>query len=130
MKYLFMALLALSACQEDKPAPVKPPEVVVVTPVEPPKPEEPKVLTQSEKVALGEKRYKATCMACHGNAKIGASGPANALSSKELLQLKVLEGKYPVGYKPKRATKAMPRFPQLKNDIDNLYEYLNQPSMK
>ncbi len=123
MKYLFMALLALSACQEDKPALAGPPQTVVFT-------VEPKALTQSEKITLGEKRYRATCMVCHGNPKVGASGPANALSSKELLQLKVLEGKYPAGYKPKRATKAMPRFPHLKNDIDNLYEYLNQPSMK
>jgi mono/diheme cytochrome c family protein len=87
---------------------------------------QPRLVSKEEMIKLGKKRYKTSCMACHtANPAVGGFGPPNAGSSLELLTLKVLEGKYPVGYKPKRLTKSMPKFPHLKPEIENLYEYLN-----
>lgn len=74
----------------------------------------------------GEQVFRQRCMACHGNPKQGGSMcPPNYGSSEELLRLKVLEGKYPDGYKPKKNTRVMPRFPYLREDIKDLHEYLN-----
>jgi mono/diheme cytochrome c family protein len=82
----------------------------------------PSLLTQKGKTV-----YLTSCIACHNvdPAKPGALGPAVAGSSKELLKARILEAKYPAGYKPKKNTKLMVPMPQNKGDIDALYEYLN-----
>jgi mono/diheme cytochrome c family protein len=74
----------------------------------------------------GRSVYMNNCVACHNaNPKIdGPIGPAVAGSSRELLALRVLELKYPDGYKPKRNTHVMAPLPQLKGDIDALEAFL------
>lgn len=76
----------------------------------------------------GKQVYQVQCTACHNpNPKLpGSLGPEVWGSSKELIQLRVIDGKYPTGYKPKRETKIMVPLPHLKNDIDALHAYLNQ----
>jgi len=83
----------------------------------------------SDPVVEGRRVYSTHCIACHGaNPKIdGAVGPAVAGSSLELLTERVLKGKYPAGYTPKRETSAMAALPFLKDDIPALHAYLNSP---
>lgn len=116
MKYL--TLLLLFACSAPDPAP----SVVAVPSPEPsPTPSAP-----ASRYELGKKRFNTSCLACHGNPKVGrGSAPANWGSSEELLRAKVLSGSYPPGYKPKKPTRAMPKFPHLADEIINLTEYLN-----
>jgi mono/diheme cytochrome c family protein len=91
-------------------------------------------LSQAEKIAAGERVYKAQCVQCHAANPIipGSVGPEIAGSSKELVEARVLESSYPPGYTPKRQTKVMPKLPFLKNDIENLAAYLQsvQPAAK
>lgn len=78
-------------------------------------------------IARGRTTYQTFCIACH-NAdprRPGAVGPDIAFSSKELLTLRLMEAKYPEGYKPKRPGTVMPAMPQLKEEIDGLHEFLN-----
>lgn len=70
--------------------------------------------------------YKNQCMQCH-NAnpnKVGSIGPDLVSTPKEAFIMKVVEGKYPEGYTPKRKTKAMPVFKKYKNDVEALYNYI------
>ena len=80
----------------------------------------------SSQAVLGEKVFKANCAVCHGAKGQGASGPQNNDASLELLKAKVLTGSYPPGYKPKRTTRIMPRFPHLKDKIEAIYQYLQE----
>lgn len=77
----------------------------------------------------GRALYNAHCIACHNvNPHLdGAVGPALFGSSLDLLQHRVLEAKYPDGYKPKRPTHIMQPLPFLKDEIPNLQAYLNAP---
>lgn len=86
--------------------------------------------TQSElqrQVKRGRAVFLANCVACHNNdpARDGPIGPAIRGSSQELLTARVLSTNYPPNYRPKRATKIMPQFPFLKEEIANLAAYLN-----
>lgn len=77
----------------------------------------------------GRKLYLQYCIACHnGDPKQdGMVGPSNAGASVELLRAKILTGKYPPGYTPKRTTNAMPPIPTITEDqIKALHAYLNQ----
>lgn len=70
--------------------------------------------------------YKNQCMQCH-NAnpnKAGSIGPDLVSTPKEAFMLKVVEGRYPEDYTPKRKTKAMPVFKKYKNDVEALYNYI------
>lgn len=80
-------------------------------------------------ISRGRIVYRSSCISCHNvNPKLpGSLGPDVHGSSKELLTARLLHAKYPDGYKPKRASNAMPAMPQLANDIDALTAYLNQP---
>jgi len=71
--------------------------------------------------------YMANCIACHNTnpRKDGNVGPALQGSSEELLRARVLEMRYPPGYKPKRPTKVMPPQPHLAPEIGALHAYLN-----
>jgi hypothetical protein len=70
------------------------------------------------------------CVVCHNAdpSKDGTTGPALAGSSEELLKARVLSQGYPPGYKPKRTTKTMPVYPQVKNRISDLTAFLNANS--
>lgn len=74
----------------------------------------------------GKVVYMARCTSCHNmNPKYaGSLGPEIFGSSKNLILMRVLEAKYPEGYTPKRGTNLMTPMPDLKNEIDALYEYL------
>lgn len=76
----------------------------------------------------GKKVYMTVCVTCHNtDPKLdGPIGPSNYGSSLELLSSKVLKGKYPPGYKPKRETQLMPPFEEHAKDIEALHVFLNQ----
>jgi mono/diheme cytochrome c family protein len=78
--------------------------------------------------ARGRGVYMANCIACHNPnpRKDGNVGPALQGSSEELLRARVLEMRYPPGYKPKRPTKLMPPQPHLAPEIGALHAFLNQ----
>lgn len=74
----------------------------------------------------GRQAYRNVCIACHHGdpARDGALGPAIAGASRELLFARVIEGTYPEGYEPKRPSQAMPRYPYVEDQIDDLAAYL------
>ena len=80
-------------------------------------------------VAHGKRVYQSNCLACHhvNPRSAGSIGPDVHGSSRELLEAKVLNASYPPGYTPKRASKAMPAQPPLKDDLSALHAYLNAP---
>lgn len=77
----------------------------------------------------GKALYQGTCVSCHNtNARLpGSTGPAIFNSDWYLLKNKVIKGIYPKGYKPKRATHAMPTFKLSCEQIDYLRDYLQDP---
>jgi len=85
--------------------------------------------TPEQKVlhSKGKGIYFSVCIACHNaNPKLpGAVGPDIYGSSLELLEHRVILGKYPEGYKPKRKGQEMPVFEDLKKDIPALHFFLN-----
>jgi mono/diheme cytochrome c family protein len=80
----------------------------------------------SPEAERGRQVYLSSCIACHSAdpSTPGAVGPEIKGSSKELLEAKLLQGKYPPGYKPKRPTSVMPPQPQVEKDIPALAAYL------
>ena len=80
--------------------------------------------------AKGKAIYYLNCISCHNldPKKQGSIGPQIYGSSKELLSKKILFGKYPKNYKPKRSKKVMPLMPHLDKEIKNLHAFLNAPS--
>ncbi len=70
---------------------------------------------------VGQKIYIHNCAMCHQSTLIG---PKLEVPSLELLKLKVREGKYPVGYFPKRNTNVMPKFNLSDKDLEAIQEYL------
>ena len=91
MVQAFLLLICLSGCFKDSAADKN------FTP------------TEQKLYNKGRAVYKTVCIACHnGDPKLpGVIGPENYGSSLELLKLKVLQNKYPPGYKPKRPTNEM-----------------------
>jgi mono/diheme cytochrome c family protein len=76
----------------------------------------------------GKMIYISRCIACH-NAdpkKQGSLGPDVWGSSKELLEARVVHGKYPEGYTPKKDSRIMVPMPELANDIEALHVFLNK----
>jgi mono/diheme cytochrome c family protein len=82
----------------------------------------------SEAAQRGRSTYLSVCIACHNQdpAREGAVGPAIAGSSRELLEARVVHAGYPPGYTPKRDSKAMPPFPQLAGQVDDLHAFLSE----
>ena len=76
--------------------------------------------------------YMTNCVVCHNPDPNlpGSQGPPIAGSSRELVADRVLDLKYPPGYKPKRSTHAMRALPQLANQIDNLTAFLQEAARK
>ena len=87
-------------------------------------------LTPSIDPAKGKAVYYANCTSCHNfnPKKAGSIGPDIYGSSIELLKNKVLYGKYPKNYQPKRIIGVMPLYPHLNKQISNLHAFLNSPS--
>ena len=81
----------------------------------------------SSDTLLGRAIYRTSCIQCHNAdpSKDGPLGPAVSGSSIELLKLRVLEGKYPKDYSPKRDSHLMVPLPHLKNQIPALHQFLN-----
>ena len=77
-------------------------------------------------VARGEQVYRSACTTCHGPDpnRDGTVGPAIAGASQELLEAKLLHGRYPKGYEPKRGSQLMPKLSYLGAAIPDLAAYL------
>ena len=82
------------------------------------------LITDIEK---GRMVYFANCVSCHNNnpKKIGSIGPEVYGVSIGVLTQKIVSGKYPENYRPKRTSKIMPSMPHLNKDISNLHAFIN-----
>jgi mono/diheme cytochrome c family protein len=82
----------------------------------------------SEAAQRGRGVYMNVCVACHNAdpSKDGAIGPNLVGTTRELMEWRVVRGAYPPGYTPKRPTGAMPAFPHLAADVDDLYAFVNE----
>lgn len=83
---------------------------------------------QAALVEKGKTIYLTYCIACHhmNPRLVGSIGPDVHGSSLELLDARILRAEYPAGYKPKRGTKNMAPFEDLKPDIPAIHAFLNQ----
>lgn len=83
--------------------------------------------SSTELIAKGRALYMAQCTSCHNTDPkiVGAIGPEVIKPSLDLLEKKILEGKYPAGFKPKRPSQSMTVMPFLKPSIPALHAYLN-----
>jgi mono/diheme cytochrome c family protein len=74
----------------------------------------------------GRQVYLAQCIACHAMdpSQPGPIGPPVKGATRELLEAKLLTGRYPPGYKPKRPTAIMPLQPRAAPAIEALADFL------
>ena len=78
-------------------------------------------------IEKGKMVYFANCVSCHNNnpKKPGSIGPEVYGVSIDVLTQKIVFGKYPENYKPKRTSKMMPSMPHLNKEISNLHAFIN-----
>ena len=78
-------------------------------------------------IEKGRMVYFANCVSCHNNnpKKPGSIGPVVYGDSMDVLTQKIVSGKYPENYRPKRTSKIMPLMPHLNSEILNLYAFIN-----
>ena len=78
-------------------------------------------------IEKGRMVYFANCVSCHNNnpKKPGSIGPEVYGVSINVLTQKIVSGKYPVNYIPKRKSKIMPLMPYLNKKISNLHAFIN-----
>ena len=78
-------------------------------------------------IEKGRMVYFANCVSCHNNnpKKPGSIGPEVYGASIDVLAQKIVFGKYPENYSPKRTSKIMPLLPHLKKEISNLHAFIN-----
>ena len=78
-------------------------------------------------IEKGRMVYFANCVSCHNNnpKKPGSIGPEVYGASIDVLTQKIVFGKYPENYRPKRTSKIMPLMPHLNKDISNLHTFIN-----
>ena len=78
-------------------------------------------------IEKGRMAYFANCVSCHNNnpKKPGSIGPEVYGASIDVLTQKIVFGKYPENYNPKRTSKIMPLMPHLKKEISNLHAFIN-----
>ena len=78
-------------------------------------------------IEKGRMVYFANCVSCHNNnpKKPGSIGPEVYGVSIDVLTQKIVSGKYPENYRPKRSSKIMPSMPHLNKDISNLHAFIN-----
>lgn len=74
----------------------------------------------------GKRLYVLHCTRCHNPNphNNGTVGPELYTTPLSVFRTKVPTGTYPSGYKSKRRTKAMPRFPSLTTKTDLIYNYI------
>ena len=78
-------------------------------------------------INTGRKVYFANCVSCHNNnPKLpGSIGPEVYGVQINVLTQKIVYGKYPKNYNPKRKSKIMPLMPHLNKEISNLHAFIN-----
>ena len=78
-------------------------------------------------IEKGRMGYFANCVSCHNNnpKKAGSIGPEVYGVSIDVLTQKIVSGKYPENYIPKRTSKIMPSMPHLNKEISNLHAFIN-----
>ena len=78
-------------------------------------------------IEKGRMVYFANCVSCHNNnpKKPGSIGPEVYGASIDVLTQKIVFGKYPENYRPKRTSKIMPLMPHLNKEISNLHVFIN-----
>jgi mono/diheme cytochrome c family protein len=87
-------------------------------------------------IQKGQRIYLTQCTSCHNRDpnKKGGVGPELTDSTLEVMQIKVITGRYPeklpAGFTPKRSTKAMKAFPALKNDVSAIYAFIQSVKNK
>ena len=76
-------------------------------------------------IEKGRMVYFANCVSCHNNnpKKPGSIGPEVYGVSIDVITKKIVSGKYPENYRPKRPSKIMPSMPHLNKEISNLYAF-------
>ena len=70
-------------------------------------------------IERGKMVYFANCVSCHNNnpKKPGSIGPEVYGVTIDVLTQKIVYGKYPENYRPKRPSKIMPAMPHLNKEI-------------
>ena len=83
--------------------------------------------TVSIDIDKGKMVYFANCVSCHNNnpKKPGSIGPEVYGVSIDALNQKIVSGKYPENYIPKRTSKIMLSMPHLNKEISNLHAFIN-----
>ena len=78
-------------------------------------------------IEKGRMVYFANCVSCHNNnpKKPGSIGPEVYGASIDVLTQKIVFGKYPEKYRPKRTSKIKPLMPHLNKEISNLHAFIN-----
>ena len=78
-------------------------------------------------IEKGQIVYFANCVSCHNNntKKPGSIGPEVYGVTLDVLTQKIVYGKYPENYRPKRPSKIMPSMPHLNKEISNLHAFIN-----
>ena len=78
-------------------------------------------------IEKGRTLYFANCVSCHNNnpKKPGSLGPEVSGVPLDVLTKKIISGKYPENYKPKRTSNIMPLMPHLNKEILNLHAFIN-----
>ena len=78
-------------------------------------------------IEKGRMVYFANCVSCHNNnpKKPGSIGPEVYGVTIDVLTQKIVYGKYPENYRPKRTSKIMPAMPHLNKEISNLHAFIN-----
>ena len=78
-------------------------------------------------IEKGRAVYFANCVSCHHNnpKNTGSIGPEVYGVPIDVLTQKIVYGKYPGNYRPKRTSKMMPSMPHLKKEISNLHVFIN-----
>ncbi len=78
-------------------------------------------------IEKGRMVYFANCVSCHNNnpKKPGSIGPKVYGVSIDVLTQKIVSGKYPENYRPKRPSKIMPSMSHLNKEISNLHVFIN-----
>ena len=78
-------------------------------------------------IEKGRMVYFANCVSCHNNnpKKPGSICPEVYRVTIDVLTQKIVYGKYPENYRPKRSSKIMPSMPHLNKEISNLHAFIN-----
>ena len=84
-------------------------------------------VTLTTDIERGRMVYFANCVSCHNKdpKKPGSIGPEVYGVSIDVLTQKIVSGKYPENYRPKRPSKIMPSMPHLNKEISNLHAFIN-----